>query len=68
MSAVSRSMFFRLTLRRASLARTISSSAVSLNWSMALSLIDSFSSSISALASRKSNRLAISLRAWSSAF
>src|SRR5271170_4340072 len=68
MSASLRSMFFRLTLRRASLLRTISSSALILNWLMALSLIDSFSRMISALASRKSKRLASSFCACSTAF
>src|ERR1700734_2595793 len=67
-SASLRSMFFRLTLRRASLPRTISSSAVSLNWLIALNLIVSFSRTISALASRKSKRLASSFCACSTAF
>src|SRR5437867_8782131 len=68
MSASPRSTFFKLILRLASLPIMISPSAWILNWSSAVSLISSFSRTISALLPLKSNRLASSFLAWLTAF
>src|SRR6266446_1439415 len=68
MSASPRSTFFKLILRLASLLIMISPRAWILNWSSAVSLISSFSRTISALLPLKSIRLASSFLAWLTAF